>query len=617
MQSTHEPAAAPGRRRPTVRKTAVYGGAVVILLVAALFARGFSRDVGDGRVAGRFTFFPLFGSRAPEELALTWNGLTLHFARSISPALTGVEPSAGGTDLVFDGDTRLRLVPGTDAGGSITLSPVSAAGAAVSAPLVIPYSVTGVLQDSASGSDISWKRAGRTFLFTLPRGARIDAAAGTVTLPLSAAAGTAVLHVEGVSAMAQTAPPRETAAANKLPAESAMPSESGLQSALVAYADAAYAGWSGSRYAASASQWLLADGSSGVTEDLGVGLLAESISRGTWQRMYPQWTNALSLHQRESASRALDATTSAYVGGVKDFADAMGTDAASRIGQARAAFERSDNAVLRTRGLVTLLVNHGTADLVAQAGTFLASRNLAGLDVPTTVGLVEALVDFTSLVRPDDTLAGVLKDAVNKKLLPAVRTTDAGVFLETSAGRSNVETGIFCGTLLARAGALINSSLAKSVGRGLLASALSLADEKGFLPAGLVLAGRRITSREGTLAPETIYPLLPLARYVPREASLASQLGPGAWLWSAAHVVSATGSADGASFTFGFPSGVPFHVIIQGIAPFELLKLHKIPWHSDPTYFKYSDGWTYDARSRTLFMKITGRSDQETIDILY
>ena len=229
------------------------------------------------------------------------------------------------------------------------------------------------------------------------------------------------------------------------------------------------------------------------------------------------------------------------------------------------------------------------------------------MDVPTATGLAEALLDYTTQVRRNDSLAGILKDTVNRKLLPAVRTTDAGVFLETAAGRSDVETGILCGTLLLRAGALNDSTLAESVGRGLLASSLSLADEKGYLPAGLVLAGRRVASREGTLAPETIYPLLPLPRYVPRETSLASQLGPGAWLWTAAHVVSATGSAGEASFTFGFPSGVPFHVIIQGIAPFELLKLHKIPWHSDPTYFKYSDGWTYDARSRTLFMKITGQ----------
>jgi len=615
MESTQEPDAAGGPRRPAALKFAVYGGAVVLLLAAALFARGFSRDVGDGRVAGRFSLFPLLGSHAPEELTLTWNGLALHFAHSMSPALEGVEPAAGSTDLVFEGGIRLRLTPGADTGGSITLAPVSTAGAASAPPLVVPYSVAGILQDPPAGAALSWKRAGRTFLLSLPPGSRTDPAGETVTLPLSAAAGTAVLHVEGVSAAARPATRGETAPANRLPAETAMPSEEKLQAALDGWMDAAYKGWSESRYSVSESQWKLADGSWGVSEDLGVGLLAESIARGTWQKMFPLWSNARALHPKESPSLALDAATSAYVGGVRDFENALLAASAARVDQVRASLERSDASLLRTPGLVPLLANHGTADLMTKAGAFLAARTIAGMDVQSAAGLAEALLDYSALVRRDDALIGLLKEAVNRRILPAVRTTDAGVFLETGAGRSDVQTGIFGGALLIRAGVFLDSSLVKAVGRGLLASCLSLADEKGFLPSGLVLAGGRLTSREGTLAPETIYAALPLGRYLPRETSLAAQLGPGAWLWTSARLLSATGSAAGSSFTFSFPSGVSFHLVIQGIAPFALLKLHGIPWHADATYFKYSDGWTYDVKARALFMKVTGRSDKETIDV--
>ena len=174
MHSTHEAPAQRGPRRASVLRIAVYAAAVVLLVAAAFFARGFSRDVGDGSVAGRFSLFPVLGSRVPEELTLTWNGLALRFTRSMTPALTGIETTAGSTDLLFEGDVRLRLTPGTDAGGSITLSPVGAAASAVPAALVVPYSVAGVVQDPPAGSGLSWKRAGRTFLFTLPRGARSD-----------------------------------------------------------------------------------------------------------------------------------------------------------------------------------------------------------------------------------------------------------------------------------------------------------------------------------------------------------------------------------------------------------------------------------------------------------
>ncbi len=183
MQSTQESAASRGSRRPPVLTLAVYGGAVVLLLMAAFFARGFSRDVGDGRVAGRYSLFPLLGSHAPEELTLTWNGLALHFTRAMTPALQGVEAAEGSTDLVFDGDIRLRLTPGTDTGGSITLASVNSSGSASIHPLVVPYSVAGILGDPPSDAALSWKRAGRTFLLTLPPGARADPSTGTVTLP--------------------------------------------------------------------------------------------------------------------------------------------------------------------------------------------------------------------------------------------------------------------------------------------------------------------------------------------------------------------------------------------------------------------------------------------------
>ena len=66
-----------------------------------------------------------------------------------------------------------------------------------------------------------------------------------------------------------------------------------------------------------------------------------------------------------------------------------------------------------------------------------------------------------------------------------------------------------------------------------------------------------------------------------------------------------------------YPVGVPHYMAIQGLKPFTQIRLHSIPWHSDPTYMKYSDGWTYDAGSRTLYLKLKGRAAQEEIDIRF
>jgi len=597
--------------------TFVYGGIVLLLVLLALFARGFSRDIGDGRVAGRYSLFPLFQSHAPEELTLTWNGFALHFSRSMTPGLKGYEPAQAGTDVVFDGDVRLRLSPGADTGGSITFSPVGSSGGAASPPLIVPFTVAGVLQDPPAGAALAWKRAGRTYLLTLPQGARTDVAAGTLTLPLAGPAWSGVLRVDGVAAATQAASTRAPARSNRLPDETSMPSEDRLQATLARYADAAYQGWSMSRYLAADARWQLADGTLGFSEDIGIGLLAESIARGTWQRMIPLWSTAVAQQQRRAPQAALSFTTSAYMGGTRDFAKAFQERTAQQVVQVRALLERSDDHLLLLRGVVTLLADHASPDLLQKTGAFLAGRTPSSMDIPAAAGLVGVLLDYSRVVRSDDALVRLLKDAIERRILPAVRTTSAGVFLDTDSGRSDLQTSIRCGVLLLRAGTVVGSSLATAVGRGLVTSGLSLADEKGILPATLGLAGGRISSRDGFLAPESIYPMLPLGRFVPLETSLAGQLGPGSWVWTSARLASATGSSLGAALVFSYPPGVPYHLVLQGIRPFAQLKLHGIPWHADPTYFKYSNGWAYDAGSQTLFMKVTGKTDTEEIDIAW
>jgi hypothetical protein len=595
----------------------VYSGVVLILLLLALFARGFSRDLGDGRVAGRYSLFPLFLSRAPESLTLTWNGLALHFSRAMSPSLKGYEPSPDrSADLVFEGDLRLRLIPGADTGGSITFSPVGAAAASSSSPLVVPFTLAGVLEDPPAGAALAWKRAGRTYLLTLPQGAKTDVASGTITLPLAGPSWSGVLRVAGVTAAGRAVSTSAPAQAPRLPDEAAMPSESRLQAALSAFADAAWQGWSVSRFSAPDSRWQMADGTTGFSEDIGVGLLAESIARGTWQQIFPLWTTAMGAQQQRDPS-VLSFAASGYVGGIRDFARVRAGRTVQQLVQVHALLGKSDNQLLLVTGFVSLLAQEPSPDGLQKAGAFLGGRIATSLDVPEAAGCADAIVDYARMAGPQDGMTLLLKELIDRRLLPAVRTTDAGVFLETSAGACDLQTSILCGAVLTRTSALVDSTLAQAVGRGLITSGLALADAKGFLPATLGLAGGKITRGEGSLAPESLYQRLPLDRFVPRVTLLGSQAGPGTWAWTPARITSASGSTTGAVLVFTYPQGIPYHLMIQGLRPFAQLKLHGIPWHSDPTYFKYSDGWVFDAGTRTLFMKVTGKSDREEIDITW
>jgi len=66
-------------------------------------------------------------------------------------------------------------------------------------------------------------------------------------------------------------------------------------------------------------------------------------------------------------------------------------------------------------------------------------------------------------------------------------------------------------------------------------------------------------ARQGTLAPESVYSLLPLDRRVPREVPLSRQLGAGTWIWTAARIVSVEGSAAEARLVLAYPTAC--HII--------------------------------------------------------
>jgi len=140
-----------------------------------------------------------------------------------------------------------------------------------------------------------------------------------------------------------------------------------------------------------------------------------------------------------------------------------------------------------------------------------------------------------------------------------------------------------------------------------------MADSSAALPATLTLKSGQIASRDGALPPESVYGLLPLGRFVPREIPLDRQIGAGISLWTAADLVSADLSGNVATLVLSFPVGIPHYFLVQGVRSFTQIQLHGIPWHSDPTYYRYSDGWSFDGSSGTLSMKLTGRQPQERV----
>jgi hypothetical protein len=600
-----------------LRIPGVYGGVVLLLLILAFLARSFSQGVGDARVSGRYAPFPLFRPTALQNLTLSWNGIALRFSRLTTPALEGVESSESGTDIMLEDNVRLRVTAGNEFSGSLSIVPVTLPGGSPGAPLVIPFTLSGPAQEPSEGSALSWERGGRRYFLSLPPGAHVDAASRLLTLPRNAGA-ISFLLAGAPAASARVARTALAAKAPRLPDESAMPSPDQMQAAIGGFLDSAYAGWTGTRFSAPEAIWKMPDGSAGFSEDIGVGLLAEAISRGTWERLVPVWSEAVAQQQARLPGQRLPLRTSPYFGNVRDSMRALTARAADEVDRVRGLLAKSDTALFATQGLVTLLEDHGTPDLLPAARSLMTGRNAAGLDTAASLGLLEGLLEFAKESSAGNAQSLAAREVIDRRLFPSVRAADEGLFLESGApGRSEVKDNLRCGSLLLQAGAALDYSRAAAVGRALIVASLGLGGETGFLPATLTLSSGRISARAGSLAPESVYALLPLDRFVPREISLSRQLGAGSWIWTSAKLISAESTDADAALVIAYPVGVAHYMAIQGIKPFGQVRLHSIPWHSDPAYMKYSDGWTYDAASRTLYLKLTGRAAQEQISIRF
>ncbi len=588
-----------------------------------MFGRGYSVSVGDIRLSGRYVPLPLFGSQKIRDLTLSYRGLELRLSRSLPLSvrsggqeselfLDSVRPSSAGAEILFEGGARLRLAreASSRAGYSLVADFPSASLAAFS--LLIPFTVQGHLQQNAGSSAYWWTQGGRKYLLELPAGSRVDPAAGTVLLSARAGSDTQSVQLAAADAAA------ESPSSPRWPrVEVALPSTADLQAAIARFSDAAYAGWSQKRLSPDGRAWLSADGQYRFVEKVGPALISESIPRDSYPRSRALFSDALEARMKADPEAALSLSASAFTGNTREYARRLDERVPVEVERVRGLLAAKDPSLF-TPGVVVFLADHAPPSLLADVRSFLLAKEAAGVDTSSALGMLEACLDYDALgasAGPERKKCGQL---VEGALMPLVRRTASGVFLANKAKGSRVilSESLGCGILFIRAGALLQKPPVAATGRGLVMSALDQLQQTGFLPSELEISPQGVTRRMGGAAPEDVYPFV-AGRLFPRETPLSRSIGPGAWIYTAADLSVEVASSSGFTLALGFPVGLPHYLLIRGVNAFSQLHLHGILWRQDPTYFQYTDGYFYDAPSRTLYMKITPRVPREEIAVTY
>ena len=296
-----------------------------------------------------------------------------------------------------------------------------------------------------------------------------------------------------------------------------------------------------------------------------------------------------------------------------------------------------DGSAFAEERLVPFVVARGSVGLVEELmrlALTLDPEATRGSGLDLAIDLAEALLDFERFVpleqigeqqslRAD--LETHARRWLDESILPAIVVNDSQ-FLLVDPTRARVELAL---QLRAARVLLRGAEFASAIGSDsssrdyqpiaeqLLATALDYVRADGSLPATVGLDGATAEGGGGDLHSEVALALLDSIPHLPRELPLYKELGvPNVWILSAAKpaVVATSGSWV---IRFAFPLGQEHYVLLQGVPNFVELRLHQTRWKTDPEYFRYSDGWIYDAETLTLAVKLTQRTEQDDIELLF
>jgi len=346
-------------------------------------------------------------------------------------------------------------------------------------------------------------------------------------------------------------------------------------------------------------------------EAAAASLLAEALYRGELDKA-AQVRRSLRLRPGEIY------LTSPYAGNLEAFFQALQSRSSLRIAEITQRLKRSDPSLFSLPGLTPLLLDHGPFSLLEEVLRQAETVSLSGLAVETALGLAETCLDYLRWVEGGGVAASRLREIIDARLLPFLSLNSRGLFLLSArGGEQPLLPSLRAGNLLSRAGRQLAEPKLQLIGKHLVLSALGFADERGVLPRTLLVRPGRLEKGEGELTAEEVYFQVAEDRCLPREIPLYRDLNPGSWLWSACREVRSSQAQDRYRILFSFVPGATHYFLIQGLPAFKAIQLHGLAWKADPRYDSYSDGWSYDGASQTLFGKLTHTREVEELLISF
>ena len=348
-------------------------------------------------------------------------------------------------------------------------------------------------------------------------------------------------------------------------------------------------------------------------EDTIIAYNADSVRRGAYRAAVASTPAAF----RSGGQRSY--RSSVYLGGMAQARSSFAAAEQESLSRIFRLINEQSPDLLKESHVFEFLALRGLSNQVTGALELVRSIDAATLTLEQCPGIFEAYMDveqwFPQNENPFESLIEPARNLVAEGL---VKDTERDTVLVYHGGGAESALNLRLGKALWVWADDTGSDDWAALGRSLVLSVLSLADDSGAVPA-LVQAegGETSEGADGRISAAVLYRILNPGEFYPRAAAIVSGAN-GVWAWTASPFVSAVQNGESLDISVSFPVNETHYMIIRGIRPFVRLQLYNIDYRSDPQFERYdSSGWMYYPQDQILVLKMRHRAETEHIRIIF
>jgi hypothetical protein len=595
-------------RRALIAALAYLAGFLLIVLVQFSGRDRFKAQAGALSITG--IRLPEGEQGFPLSLNLDFSGIGFSFGRGRPLAVTMAD-GTGGVLAPLSWTMSERAVSLTLEGGATIVFESDAEGSTFSIHTLfgnsgvrsvsLPYSLSGASFQANLGERLSVRARSGTYTLGLPEGSRLDAERYVLVLGE---------RRNAFSLAAVRKPGRTVSRAEGAAAVPSMP-ERDWRASLDAWAEHVWSGLSRDRYRPEALGWS-AGASVSFSEQALAVLIAEALRRDVYPAIRPMVASLA-----KARAEGLGWLTAVYLGDIIVKGRALlaaDAQAAVRIGARLAA---KDPGILLEPDILHFCVDRQPA-LLEPLLSLAANLDAEGLGIQTAAGILICMADAEGYFPQAENPFARLEQAALAVLEAAIVRAEQGAFLDLGQGQTDAALQLRAGAALIRIGAFREDDTLAGTGRALVAAILSMADQSGFLPERVVLAGGKAAEASGLIPPEAVYGRIYDNAWYPRARSLFREEGRGTWILSCSPRIAVEWGATQAAISAEWPVGATHYMAVFGLKPIVLMRLYEIPYNPDPAFDRYNaSGYLYSRADRTLYLKMRHKSEREYVRMTF